>query len=139
MRWLGNPRFVRAVKSIGMSDTVLRGGIAGIGGEGPADRGERPASEVRATRRATTVSDERTIEQLTREWYARGLGRRQLLRLLAAGAGTSAIAAVLAACGTRTWPSSKTSGSLIRSSMRSVSPQMSLVKVIERQAAQMWV
>src|SRR5215208_5267483 len=106
MRWLGNPRFVRAVKSIGMSDTVLRGEIAEVGGEGPADRGERPASEAHAARRATTVSDERTLEQLTREWYARGLGRRQLLRLLAAGAGTSAIAAVLAACGATETPTS---------------------------------
>lgn len=45
------------------------------------------------------MSEQRNLDHLTAEWLARGLSRRDLLRLLAAGAGASGLAAILAACG----------------------------------------
>lgn len=45
------------------------------------------------------MTEHQNLDHLTQEWLARGLSRRALLRLLATGAGASAIGAVLAACG----------------------------------------
>ncbi len=43
--------------------------------------------------------EERDLHHVTRAWRRGGLGRRDLLRLLGAGAGLATINAVLAACG----------------------------------------